>query len=55
MSLVARLLRLLRRFESRIQNPASPISIAMPTTIAAMPHPVGKTKTARKMARMSAI
>jgi len=43
------------RCDSRIQNPASPSSIAMPTTIAAIPHPVGRTKTARKMARIRAI
>jgi hypothetical protein len=43
-----------RRRESRIQKAASPSSIVMPTRIATMPQPVGRTKTARKMARMSA-
>jgi hypothetical protein len=36
------------------QKAASPSSIVIPMMIAAIPQPVGRTKTARKMARMSA-
>jgi hypothetical protein len=43
-----------RRRDIRIQKAASPSSIVIPTMIATTPQAVGRTKTARKMARMSA-
>jgi hypothetical protein len=43
------------RFESRIQNVASPSSIVSPARIAATPQPVGRTNSASAMAMIRAI